>query len=101
MIARDALLLPPGCGEGHRGIWFYDPTVYGEIKTGDRVIFHSGGEEVAKGVVTADEQMPSGDMPEDFRKYCSRVNGKVFFWSDEPSRGALYPRSSPLVTPGH
>lgn len=77
MSARDALLLPRGSGEGHRGVWFYDPAVYA-VSLGDEVSFVSGGAEVARGTVTkmGTEEMPDGD----FKVYCSRVNGKVFEW---------------------
>ena len=81
MSGRDALLLPLGSGEGHRGIWFYDPDVW-SVKVGDMVIFVSGCEEVARGIVNRMGTDATDLLPEAFKLYCSRVNGKVFEWEE-------------------
>jgi hypothetical protein len=80
MCARDSLLLPAGgpSVEGHRGVWFYDPLVFGHIEKEDSVVFVSGGEVVARGTVR--EVDVAAAPSEEFRKYCSRVNGRVFQW---------------------
>lgn len=99
MSARDALLLPRGMADGHRGVWFYDPTVLkeGPIDVGDTVVFVSGGSEIAK-VVVVKEGRGNVELPEgDFVKYCSRINGKVFAWVDA---NAIPKHKSPVAQKG-
>lgn len=80
-----ALLPSDKCGIGHRGIWFYDPTVQTEVNTGDEVRFirYMDREEVmAFGIVT--EVLD----PRQFPKFCSALNSKGFRWRDkEPKDG--------------
>lgn len=78
MNQRDSLLLAPpaAAGDGHRGLWFYDPAVVGgTIEVGDAVRFTLFGDAVlAAGRVVAHER------PDDHPKFCSRINHEGFRW---------------------
>jgi hypothetical protein len=88
MNQLDAILVP-GTGEnGHRGLWFYDPTSVdpaGEIRAGDTVYFTKFfSEVVALGTVTEVVD------PEAFPKLCSRINSRGFRWTpDDRAREEL------------
>lgn len=71
---REETEVTTGSPDGHRGIWFYDPTLYGDIVVGDVVVFKSSGMFLAQGVVTGVVKF------EDYPKYCSAINSKGFSW---------------------
>lgn len=88
MNQLDALLVSGMEPNGHRGLWFYDPTSIlpeGEVEAGDVVHFTKFFSEViAIGVVT--ERVD----PDAFPKLCSRVNSRGFRWRpDDAARESL------------
>lgn len=78
MAHRDSLTIPGTTPEAHRGIWFYDPIVFGDINVGDIVEFRtcSGMEVAAIGRVT------SLATPEENQKFCSKLNDRGFHWEE-------------------
>jgi hypothetical protein len=73
MCSRDALLKDPLlCPDGHRGIWYYDPKVFGSVRIGEVVDFFCCGALLASGEVT--------EILQPHAKFCSRLNDKAFRW---------------------
>jgi hypothetical protein len=75
MISRSSVTIHGDTADAHKGIWFYDPALYGHIAADDVVVFGNNGEQFARGIVTE-----IGLNPEDFPKFCSGMNRAGFRW---------------------
>jgi hypothetical protein len=75
MVGRSSVLLEGDSPERHRGIWFYDPAIVGEVNVGDEVCFVVCGGAIGCGKVTE-----IGLKPTDFPKFCSGLNSAGFRW---------------------
>jgi hypothetical protein len=75
MVARASATLPGNEPDAHKGIWFYDPVVFGDIEVGDMIEFESALEVIDFGTV-----IEVGLNPVDYPKFCSRLNSRGFRW---------------------
>ena len=80
MNQRGTVTIPGDSLHGHRGLWFYDPTVVGrEVEVGDTVVFTCLRTDVV--AVGRCEELV---RPEQYPKFCSRLNTHGFRWGEMP-----------------